>query len=104
MAQCMLTTMDNPYNPFTHFDEWFAFDIEHQYMTTEWLGKLAKTSSLLEDEENKEEISAAIDRFLAINPYGIHFKVYDYDANTIIPLANKAFESVRDEMLTEEGG
>ena len=23
---CAITTIDNPYNPFTQFDEWFTFD------------------------------------------------------------------------------
>ena len=26
MAQVMLSTVDNPYNPFTNWDEWYAFD------------------------------------------------------------------------------
>ena len=26
MAKCMLTTVDNPYNPFTQWDAWFRFD------------------------------------------------------------------------------
>lgn len=31
LNECALTTIDNPYNPFTQFDDWFMFDIEHNY-------------------------------------------------------------------------
>ena len=103
MSQCLLTTMDNPNNPFTHMDEWLAFDIEHRYMTMEWLGKFSNASSLLDEKDYEEETSMAIDRFLALNPFGVHIKVYDYDADVLIPLANKAFELMRSELGKEEG-
>jgi len=28
---CMLTTFDNPYDPFTQFDKWLLFDMEKGY-------------------------------------------------------------------------
>lgn len=104
MAQCLPTTMDNPNNPFTHPDEWYEFDKEKGYMTREWLASLANTSSHLDEDEYNEEVSDAIDRLLVLNPFGIHFKVYDYEADTLIPLANKAFELMLDELKrTDEG-
>ena len=31
MAQCMLTTFDNPYNPFDDFTKWWLWDVTHGY-------------------------------------------------------------------------
>ena len=98
MKQCMLTTIDNCWNPLTHFDEWFAFDREHRYSTIEWLALFSKASPNLEPEDYHEETSYAIDRFLALNPFGLHMKVYEDEADTLIPLANKAYK----EMLKQD--
>ena len=61
----MLTTIDNPYNPYTHWDEWFAYDMSHGYNTC---GYLARYSTLLmtddeatEERKNEEAVQAAID-------------------------------------------
>ena len=48
---CMLTTFDNPYNPFTHFDQWFMFDTEKGYNTCAYLGRIARTSDEMTEEE-----------------------------------------------------
>lgn len=31
--EVMLTTEDNPFDPFTQYDEWYAFDYEKGYHT-----------------------------------------------------------------------
>ena len=36
----MLTTIDNPYNPFTNFNEWYAFDVSHGYNTCAYLSRM----------------------------------------------------------------
>lgn len=92
MKQCVLTTIDNVWNPFTHFDEWYAFDLEHHYNTMEWLARFSKASPELEVDEYCDETSYAIDRFLELNPFGLHIKVYKDEADTLIPLANKAYK------------
>ena len=42
MRQVMLTTIDNPFNPFVDFDNWFLFDIEKDYYTLSKLARLSK--------------------------------------------------------------
>ena len=51
----MLTTVDNPYDPFTEYDEWYSFDQAKGYYTPEYLGNLARTSIELSDEDYELE-------------------------------------------------
>lgn len=74
MQKHMLTTIDNPYNPQTQFDDWFAFDEQKGYHTCSYLARIAKTSSKLSDEENDYEIETAIDEIVRMNPLGVHIK------------------------------
>lgn len=70
-----LTTNDNPFNPFTQFDEWFLFDIEKGYYTCSYLGQIAKTSEYLTDYENNLEIERAIDEIIKLDFMKIYKKV-----------------------------
>ena len=45
VTEYMLTTIDNPYSPFTQFDEWLEFDTLKGYNTCGYLARVAKTSS-----------------------------------------------------------
>ena len=63
-SKCMLTTFDNPYNPFDEFTSWFMFDEEKGYHSCAYLGRIAKTSEQLSDEENAQEIERAIDEII----------------------------------------
>lgn len=92
MAQCMLTTIDNGFNPFTQWDDWLRYDIAHGYNSCQLLGYFSMASNNLDDEDYEEETSYAIDRILELNPLGLYMKVYDYEADTLIPLANKAYK------------
>ena len=62
--QVMLTTIDNPFDPFEQFDSWFLFDVEKGYNSCDYLGRIAKTSEQLSDDENKKEIERAIDEII----------------------------------------
>lgn len=76
---CMLTTTDNPFDPFTEFDSWFQYDEEKGYHTCSYLARIAKTSSELSDKDNEEEIDRAIDRIVELNVLGIYKKVMKDD-------------------------
>lgn len=71
----MLTTVDNPYDPFTHFDEWFAYDNLKGYNTCGYLARVAKTSNELSDKLNSLAINDAIDEICKYNWLGIYRKV-----------------------------
>lgn len=71
----MLTTLDNPFNPFTQFDEWEAFDREKGYDTMNYLARVAKVSDDLSEEDEALAIEQAIDDIVSMNILGIYVKV-----------------------------
>lgn len=71
----MLTTIDNPYNPFENFDEWYNYDITHGYNSCSYLARVANTSDSLTDEENEQEVTRAIDEILRYDPLNLFIKV-----------------------------
>lgn len=75
MTECLLTTIDNPYNPKTEFIQWFLFDVEKGYNSCAYLSRIARTSDQLSDEENQEEIERAIDEIIRLDIFGIYKKV-----------------------------
>lgn len=73
--QAMLSTVDNPWNPFTNFDEWYAFDVGHGYHSCAVLDRFARTSDALSDADNSLEISNAIDEVIKFDPFHRFIKV-----------------------------
>lgn len=68
----MLTTTDNPYNPFTQFDLWFQFDISKGYNTCAFIDRVANTSDELTEKENDKEIENAMKEIAKENILGIY--------------------------------
>lgn len=75
MANCALTTFDNPFNPFEQFTSWLLFDSEKGYNSCAYLDRIAKTSDSLTDAENDQEIERAIDEIIRLDPLNIYTKV-----------------------------
>ena len=73
--QFMLTTFDNPFDPFEQFDAWFLFDVEKGYNTCAYLARIAKTSDQLSDTENNQEVERAIDEIIKYDFMNIYKKV-----------------------------
>lgn len=71
----MLTTLDNPFNPFTQYDEWFQFDVQNGYHTCAYLARIAKTSDELSDEDQFLALTAAINEIIELNITGNYIKV-----------------------------
>lgn len=80
----MLTTIDNPFNPFTQYDQWFAYDREKGYDTPNYLARIAKVSDDLSDEEEALAIEQAIDEIVLMNVLGIYIKVSPDNFNPIL--------------------
>ena len=75
MAKTMLTTLDNPFDPFLDFDRWYSFDVEKGYHTCGYLARIANSSDDLSDAEQEYEQEAAIDEIVELNILGIYKKV-----------------------------
>ena len=71
----MITTFDNPYDPFEQFTSWFMFDIDHGYNTCAYLGRIARTSDQLSEEENNTELERAIDEIIKYDFLNVYKKV-----------------------------
>jgi hypothetical protein len=71
----MLTTTDNPYNPFTHFDEWYTFDMAKHHNTTSFLARVVLTSDELSEADQDAAIEHAIDEIVKENVTGLYRKV-----------------------------
>lgn len=71
----MLSTIDNPYDPFTQWDKWLIFDEEKGYFTCEYLGRIAVVSNELSDAEYAKEVEAAVEEIVKENINGMYKKV-----------------------------
>ena len=71
----MLTTIDNPFNPFTQYDEWLSFDEQSGYYTNGYLARIANTTPAMTDEETDKAIENAMDEIIRIDPFGLYIKI-----------------------------
>ena len=54
-TEYMLTTIDNPYDPFEDFDSWLMFDKEKGYNCCEKVARIAQLSDDMSEKEINEE-------------------------------------------------
>lgn len=74
-VEYMLTTVDNPFDPFTMFDEWLAYDIGLGYNTVALLDRVAFNSFELSEADQALITQKAIDEIVSENVSGMHRKV-----------------------------
>lgn len=75
MKRHMLSTIDNPFNPFEQFDDWNRFDVEKGYYSCSRLARIANYSEDMTDLESEAENERAIDAIIFYDPIGIYKKV-----------------------------
>lgn len=71
----MLTTVDNPYNPFTDFNAWLTFDIRMGYNSSSFLARIAMVPEDLPEPYESLAIQNAIDEIVRENVSGMWKKV-----------------------------
>lgn len=72
---CMLSTNDNPFDPFEQFEEWFMFDVEKGYYSCSRLARIAKLSDEMSQKEIDEETERAIDEIIKYDFTNKYIKV-----------------------------
>jgi len=75
----MLSTIDNPYDPFEQFTSWLLFDKEKGYNSSERLDRIAKVTDDMTDKEINEELERAIDEIIKHDFMNIFIKVQGED-------------------------
>jgi len=80
MEAVMLTTIDNPYNPFTQWDEWYAFDTQKGYHTCSYLARVARVSDDLSETDYVLAVEQAIDEICELNITGLYAKLRESDS------------------------
>lgn len=79
--EVMLTTTDNPFDPFEQFTSWFLFDVEKGYNTCSRLARIAQISDELSEKETNEEVERAVDEIIKYDFMNIYKKVKRQTAN-----------------------
>jgi len=79
----MLTTFDNPYDPWTQWDEWFAWDQNAGYNTPGLLARVARLSDDLSEADQHIAIQQAIDEIVYENVLGVSRKLKEGEFATL---------------------
>ena len=74
-TNCMLTTFDNPFDPFEQFTSWYMFDVEKGYNTSSRIARIANLSEDLSQVEVDREMERAIDEIIKYDFMNIYKKV-----------------------------
>src|SRR4051812_28531688 len=70
-----LSTIDNPYNPFDQFPEWYAWDVLNEYNSCSLLGRIVVNSDALSPAMQEEATALAIEEIVRENVTGVFIKV-----------------------------
>lgn len=82
-VEYMLTTVDNPFDPFTMFDEWYTYDVQMGYNTCAFLDRVAMVSNDMSEPDQEQAIQDAIDQIVEENVSGMWRKVSRDDINIL---------------------
>jgi hypothetical protein len=61
----LLSTEDNPFDPYTQWVEWYTYDEQHGYCTSGLIARIIITSDDLSDEDKKLAYEQAADAIIA---------------------------------------
>ena len=80
----MLTTLDNPFDPFNDFTQWHMFDCEKGHNTSSRIARIAQLSSEMSQKEVDEEMDRAMDIILRYDAEDKYIKVSEKQNATAV--------------------
>jgi hypothetical protein len=75
MSDHLLSTSDNPFNPWTQWDEWLAHDMREQHHTLPYLARIIVSSDELSEADQDLAYDNAVSEILEENINGLYIKV-----------------------------
>jgi hypothetical protein len=75
MTKALLSTTDNPYNPFEDWDRWYAWDTSHGYNTSQLLARVCVLSPDMSEPDQTLAITQAMEEIVEFNLSGMHTMV-----------------------------
>ena len=88
-SKYMLTTFDNPYNPFVDFRSWYMYDCEKHYNTSSRVARIAVIDSEMTQKEIDEAENVAMNFIIQYDLQGIFFKGTEEQIQAWIDSNNK---------------
>lgn len=82
MEELFVTTTDNPYNYFTQFDDWFAFDTQKGYNTCAYVARIAMVSNEMSEAEYRQGVNDAAKEIVRLNLTGNYTLVENKSNNS----------------------
>lgn len=78
----MLTTLDNPFDPFNDFKEWYMFDCEKNHNTSARLARIANINAEMSQKEVDDEMDRAMDLIIKYDFEDKYIKVQEKQTAT----------------------
>ena len=75
MNNVMLTTIDNPYDPFENFTSWWMYDVNKGYNSCAYLARIIQIPEDSTQEEEDLLIEQAIDSIIKLDFMDIYKKI-----------------------------
>lgn len=68
----ILSTPDNPYDPFKDFELWYAYDEEHGHHTSSYVARLTNSSDTFSEDQQQLAVNEAVRKIFTVNPQGMY--------------------------------
>ena len=77
MSATFVTTLDNPFDYWTQFDDWYTFDTQKGYNTCAYVARIAMTSNEQSERDYEESVNDAVNEILRMNLTGNYVRTIE---------------------------